>query len=279
VANTKRLGLLVVLAVLVVGGAISGCAQQQTSTTPQTADITGAWHGTYKSARGSGEWAWVIKKSGNEYTGILTTTGPYSGQDIPVSVTLEGNKITVGWVAAGVVFEGTVSGDKMSGTWKFQNGMDSGSWEGVRGESSITPHETSASETETPAQTPQSGNPYDTAKEVQPSGETATKLNDFIKPKLVNVFGGAKLVFTGTITGTQLSVKEATELDYVVKRKITAEDVNTLKALIEMEGYTTAASGVTSGEFTIIFLKNHQPVLALTGDVDDQNIVVGGVIE
>jgi len=143
--NTKNLGILALLAVLAIVVVLirSGCAQKQSTSGSSSLDITGAWHGTYESARGTGEWSWVIKKSGNGYTGILTTTKPYNGENIPVSVTLKGNKITVGWVAAGVVFEGTVSGDKMSGKWKFQNGMDGGNWEGVRGESSITPKETS----------------------------------------------------------------------------------------------------------------------------------------
>lgn len=265
----KNLVMLAFLVVLVV--MINGCSRK-------TTDITGAWHGTYKSAKGSGEWSWVIKKTGNTYTGILTTTPPYSGQNIPISVTLEGNKITIGWVEAGVVFDGTVSGDKMSGTWRFQNGMDSGTWEGVRGESSITPQEIHISETQTPAQTTQSENPYDTAKEVQPMGESVTKLDSFINPKLKNIFGGAKLVFTGTVSGNQLPVKSATELKYIVPRKIEAKDVNTLKTLIEKAGYINAVSEITSENFVIVFMKNYQPVLALHGDFSSQEIIVDGVI-
>ncbi len=136
--DTKKLGILACLVVLVIVGLLINEGRSESS----SLDITGAWHGTYESARGNGKWAWVIKKSGGRYTGILTTTKPYNGEDITVSVTLEGNKITIGWVAAGVVFKGTVSGDKMSGTWRFQNGMDGGDWEGVRGECSITPKET-----------------------------------------------------------------------------------------------------------------------------------------
>ncbi len=130
--------LLILLVLLVIS--IGGCAQEGKEKTQQgEVDITGAWHGTYTSSKGNGEWSWVIKKSGGGYIGVLTTTKPYNGENVPVSVKFEGNKITVGWVAVGVVFEGTVSGDRMSGTWRFQNGMDSGTWEGVRGESSITP--------------------------------------------------------------------------------------------------------------------------------------------
>lgn len=39
------------------------------------------------------------------------------------------------------MFEGTALEDKMSGKFKFQNGMCGGNWEGVKGESSITPKE------------------------------------------------------------------------------------------------------------------------------------------
>ena len=44
-------------------------------------------------------------------------------------------------MAGVVVFESTALEDKMSGKLKFWNRMDGGNWEGVRGESSITPKE------------------------------------------------------------------------------------------------------------------------------------------
>jgi len=144
----KNLGILVLLVGLVMGvvfmsGSIGDNDVQAESGSSASTDITGAWHGTYTSGKGNGEWSWVIKKSADGYTGILTTTKPYNGENVPIFVTLKGKKITVGWVTVGVVFEGTISGDKMSGKWKFQNGMDGGNWRGVRGESSITPKETS----------------------------------------------------------------------------------------------------------------------------------------
>ena len=171
--NLKRFGILSFLSVLVIVVLLlDGCTQKQVTSGSNSIDITGAWHGTYGSAMGKGEWSWIIKKTGNGYNGILTTTKPYNGENVPVSVTLDGNKITVGWVAVGVVFEGTVSGDKMSGKWKFQNGKDSGSWEGSRGESSITPKETSNA-----VQTPQGVSGGTTGLPVYPGSHESNQYN------------------------------------------------------------------------------------------------------
>jgi len=55
-----------------------------------------------------------------------------------VQVKLKGNQITFGW-AGGATFTGTVYGDTMSGTWEAPGGVDSGTWNGQRGETDIAP--------------------------------------------------------------------------------------------------------------------------------------------
>ncbi len=109
-------------------------------------DIEGAWYGKYYGHVGSGEWAWVIwKNPDGTYSGRLNTTGTYPGENIPIRITLQGNKIKVGWVVPSpvgeisVTFSGVVENNKMRGTWMFTGGYDSGTWEGVRGRTELTP--------------------------------------------------------------------------------------------------------------------------------------------
>jgi len=121
----------------------------QEEETSKGLDITGAWHGRYYGHAGSGEWAWVIwKNPDGTYGGRLNTSGTYAGRNIPLKITLNGNKIKVGYVLgapipagmqAAVTFSGVVKGNKMRGTWMFSNGMDSGKWDGIKGRTSLTP--------------------------------------------------------------------------------------------------------------------------------------------
>ncbi len=121
-----------------------GGSGSTTTTTGETVNITGPWYGTYTTSNGlTGRWAWRIWKTGpNSYKGLLVTTEPYkTGGPVPITITLEGNKITVGAVSVGATFTGTINGDHMSGTWSLANGMDHGTWSGQRGETDITPQE------------------------------------------------------------------------------------------------------------------------------------------
>ena len=155
----KIIGIIAVILIIAIGGALTlnhrgnnntttqttsqGGSITQTSTTSQTQttdgsslNIEGTWHGAYKGAKGSGEWKWVIKKTGmNTYTGCLQTTGTYIFNNgwMPITVTLNGDKIEIGSVGPNtVIFSGTISGNKASGSWHFSTNYDSGSWEGVK---------------------------------------------------------------------------------------------------------------------------------------------------
>ncbi len=238
----KDIIILMLAFISLVGvGLFSGCNEAPSGNTGLNVNIAGAWHGTYHSNAGDGEWSWSINKtSTGSYTGLLTTTGPYSGQHVPITVTLSGDKITVGWVAVGVVFEGTVSGDSMSGTWRFQSGMDSGPWNGERGEVDITPHfqnnmqsdnESNGGENENNGTT----NNYDTTNEVDMIGNQYIKdVEKDIKDTLIDVFGGAK-------RSTVVNQSGNFGVGYVVKRAPESNDVDNVANGMENKGYTTNA--------------------------------------
>ncbi|MCE4609491.1 MAG: hypothetical protein F7C36_03805 [Desulfurococcales archaeon] len=153
--------LLAIIAVIVVGGIaaaifIGGGGEttpsnettgQDTTTTASTttvqggeetsttADLEGTWQGTYTSSYGPGTWQWVIKEtSPGHYEGCLMTSGPYETTDwLPMTVTVEGNEITLGSVGlVQVVFTGTVSGDSAQGDWHIMGGSDQGTWQGSK---------------------------------------------------------------------------------------------------------------------------------------------------
>jgi len=145
----KIIGIIAVIVIIAIGGALAlshGGNNNTTTTQTGTAtsqttggspvNIEGTWHGSYKGAKGSGEWKWVIKKTGaNSYTGCLQTSGTYTsnGGWMSITVTLSGDKIEIGSVGPNaVIFSGIISGNKASGSWHFSTNYDSGSWEGVK---------------------------------------------------------------------------------------------------------------------------------------------------
>jgi hypothetical protein len=121
--------------------------QTYTQTAKEYTGIEGPWHGVYKGRMGSGEWSWIIVKNPDgTYRGVLNTSGAYPGTGIPITIKIDGNKISIGWVAGApvigavaVTFNGVIEGNKMHGTWAFSNGMDSGTWEGYKGSTALTP--------------------------------------------------------------------------------------------------------------------------------------------
>ncbi|MEB3759343.1 MAG: hypothetical protein GSR72_08015 [Desulfurococcales archaeon] len=183
--------ILVIVAILAVGGIAAAIfigggggtptTNESTSTTttstPPTntgtntgtssqVSIEGTWQGTYTSSYGQGTWKWVIKEiSPGQYEGCLMTNGPYRTSDwLPVTVTVQGNQITLGAVGtAQITFTGTINGNSASGTWQFSGGgQDHGNWQGskISSESTLpcmgsgdtgttTPPETTSTETTT----------------------------------------------------------------------------------------------------------------------------------
>ncbi|MCD6477660.1 MAG: hypothetical protein J7K87_01530 [Candidatus Aenigmarchaeota archaeon] len=262
---------LMVVSVIFVSGCTSG-----NNGNIGSMDVSGAWHGTYTSSQGNGEWSWIIERKGNEYTGMLTTTGPYAGANVPISVTINGNKITVGWVAAGVVFEGTISGNKMLGTWKFQNLADKGSWSGEKGETSITPKSTTESTTETTqVETQENENPYNSANNIQPLGEDERHLDEIVRPMLLSVFSGVKLTSTASVT----SGGSSSALGYIVNRVVTSSDISSLRSSITSRGYKIILDNIESdGTFALGFMENGNPMF-ISGKTGEQWINAGSRLQ
>lgn len=99
-------------------------------------------------------------------------------------------------------------------------------------------------------------------------------LDGWIQPKLVNIFGEAKLVSSTKVTYMGAN---AAKLEYVVPRKIKEEDVNKLRALIENEVNDVAHSEVSSNTFEISYIENNgERGIVLTGDMGGQTITVVG---
>ncbi|MCE4614068.1 MAG: hypothetical protein F7B60_00865 [Desulfurococcales archaeon] len=132
--ETKIIGIITVIVVVAIAGALAlghgGSGSTTTtsetgstvtqSTQESTANIEGTWHGTYKGVKGTGEWKWIIKKTGTtSYTGCLQSTGTYASDEgwMPITVSLSGDKIEIGSVGPNaVLFSGTISGGKASGS-------------------------------------------------------------------------------------------------------------------------------------------------------------------
>ncbi len=96
-------------------------------------------------------------------------------------------------------------------------------------------------------------NPYDSAKEISPIGESAKNMNNAIKPILVSVFGGAKLTF-------EFTEELASTIDYTVKRPVVQGDaqklIEGLKSLMEDKGYKLASTvQMEEGGFMIRYEK------------------------
>ncbi len=216
----------------------SGSQGTTTSMISGEVDITGAWHGVYNGTFGSGRWSFLIwKTNDNTYHGLLRTDGAYStnGESIPLTIVVNGDNITLGAVAISVTFTGTVSGDQMSGTWRLNNGYDSGSWTGVRGANDLTPeNKTITTSATTSNATTTTLNPYDSSIEIKyPPALIGDILRD-IKTAFTNTKGGAKLIQGITSQDTYVAV-------FIVKNSIN-DPLSDLKHIVnEMNklNYTT----------------------------------------
>ena len=100
--------------------------------------LEGTWSGTWDTdaPQVSGTFSWTIEATSNGFTGtidIQDTSCVSSGQ---VDIALDGDTITIGSIQAEqpITFTGTVSGDRMSGTYDASAcpPPNTGSWEAVR---------------------------------------------------------------------------------------------------------------------------------------------------
>ncbi len=257
-------------------------ASSSTPTTSQVSgvDVSGYWHGVYDSRSGSsGEFTFYFRGSGNGFTGYLNITdvaGKYTGVNIPISVTVEGNTIKLGWVAVGATFTGTITGDTMRGAWSLQNNIDSGSWSASRGYKDIF------SETQTPVETETVTTETTTEQATSTEEEIFNQAQDLAAPQeieavdkdirniLSSVYGDVKLSALSQQSGDYY-------LMYIVPRKVEATDINGISngfAQLEYEILSKISSGDGWQIQVSIEKQNMVYTLNMLATTDDQYIIV-----
>lgn len=105
--------------------------------TGSRADLSGEWRGTYDNVAplpSSGPFAVRITQQGDRLEGDLRLSGTGCELDGPIQGTLEGTKIRFGSVGGSqsITFEGTVSGDRLSGTYTTTCLNSNGTWKAAR---------------------------------------------------------------------------------------------------------------------------------------------------
>lgn len=104
-------------------------------------------------------------------------------------------------------------------------------------------------------------NPYDSASEVDSSSDLNTAFHNDFKAVLISVFGGAKLTSSS-------SDKYYEELDYIVKRKISKEDAQQVRVLLEAKGYVTTSTKSETNVYRYDFSKEMLGQMYEDMDVD-----------
>jgi hypothetical protein len=100
--------------------------------------LAGTWNGTWDTdvPQVNGTFTWVIEVTPNGFKGTIDVQGTSCISNGSVDVSLDGDQITVGLVHAEepVTFTGTISGDRMTGTYDAGTcpPPNSGSWEAQR---------------------------------------------------------------------------------------------------------------------------------------------------
>ena len=90
--------------------------------------------------------------------------------------------------------------------------------------------------------------PYDSASEVNPASDLNSAFHNDFKAVLVSVFGGAKLTSSS-------SDKYYEELDYIVKRKVSKEDAQQVRVLLEAKEYITTSTKAETNVYRYDFSK------------------------
>ena len=145
-----------------------------------------------------------------------------------------------------------------------------------------TPMPTSAPEP--PAEDDPAKRFYDLAIEVPPADDFSTALDFEVEPVdnfspqiapevraiLAEVFSGAKLT---RVTNFAPLAPTSSKLEYVVRRQIRGEDINSLVAAFERRGYTKALSSV-DGDDILLQVSKEGLELTLTNQGSEQEISV-----
>jgi hypothetical protein len=100
--------------------------------------LEGTWSGTWDTdvPQVKGTFSWVIEATPDGFTGTIEVQNTTCISNGTVEVALDGDQITVGLVQAEepVTFTGTISGDRMSGTYDARTcpPPNSGTWQADR---------------------------------------------------------------------------------------------------------------------------------------------------
>ena len=106
-----------------VAASALGASPTHHAAKPKHISIAGTWSGSYSGAfKGSFTLHWTLKKS--KLAGTILLSFPKGSYH--VSGSTRGKAITFGAVGAGATYTGTVSGAKMSGSYKTPRG--GGTW-------------------------------------------------------------------------------------------------------------------------------------------------------
>jgi len=103
--------------VLMLSAALAGCSGSS-STGVSKDTVSGTWSGTWKSSNGQGgnlvgSWS----QNGQTFSGPITVYNSVCFGKEPSTGTVSGAKINVGIVNNGIIFDGNVSGNTISGAY------------------------------------------------------------------------------------------------------------------------------------------------------------------
>lgn len=123
-------------------------------------------------------------------------------------------------------------------------------------------------------------NRYNSALELEIEGEIEEALNNFIKPILKNVFGGAKLVEVRYDELYEFGIENCVPvLRYILPRLVISGDNEKLKKEIESKNFVTKKDFIQDNIFGLMFGKNGNILWGLTSAYNSQEIIVGGSLD
>ena len=110
---------------------------------------------------------------------------------------------------------------------------------------------------------------YTSQVEVQPNGQLAQEFNNIIKPKLILIYGGAKLIKSSTVSYNSM---QGTDLTYFVKRPVKASDDSALGDIMRNAGYQVISDKVSDFDINIDSVKEGKPALSLSAILGEQKV-------
>lgn len=121
---------------------------------------------------------------------------------------------------------------------------------------------------------------YNNALETDVEGEIELSLNNFVKPLLNNIFGGAKLVEIKYEEIYELGIENCVPvLKYILPRFVVIEDIKRLRKEVENKNFITIKEFSQNGNLGLIFGKNGNIYWGIISAYNSQEILVGGSLD